>query len=122
MTEEYFTDDELRCGCGCEQMKFRKSTRKRLNKMRHELGFPFIVSSAYRCPEYNEKMGYTQTHATGQAVDIACSHAKAYKILAHAHEYGFTGIGVNQKGVGRFIHLDDLEQEAGRPRPHVWSY
>jgi hypothetical protein len=41
-----------------------------------------------------------------------------YKGIAH----GFKGIGVNQKGNGRFIHLDIGEMEDGRPRPHLWSY
>jgi hypothetical protein len=29
---------------------------------------------------------------------------------------GFKGIGVQQKGAGRFIHLDDRED------PAIWSY
>jgi len=36
-----------------------------------------------------------------------------------ALELGFTGIGVQQKGTGRFPHLDTLEEP---PRPNVWSY
>jgi hypothetical protein len=35
-----------------------------------------------------------------------------------AMEAGFTGIGVQQKGTGRFLHLDTLE---GDLRPTVWS-
>jgi hypothetical protein len=35
---------------------------------------------------------------------------------------GFTGIGVQQKGGGRFIHLDNLPNGPGQPRPTVWSY
>jgi zinc D-Ala-D-Ala carboxypeptidase len=35
-----------------------------------------------------------------------------------ALEAGFTGIGVQQKGTGRFLHLDTLENL----RPTVWSY
>jgi hypothetical protein len=31
----------------------------------------------------------------------------------------FTGIGIQQKGGARFIHLDDL---TGVGRPTVWSY
>ena len=34
----------------------------------------------------------------------------------------FTGIGVNQKGDSRFIHIDDIESTQKRPRPWVWSY
>jgi hypothetical protein len=34
-------------------------------------------------------------------------------------ELGFTGIGVQQKGTGRFIHVD---LTVGQNRPTVWSY
>jgi hypothetical protein len=56
------------------------------------------------------------------AVDIAISHEKAYKLIASAIKHGFTGIGVKQKGGGRFIHLDISEGDESRPRPHIWSY
>jgi zinc D-Ala-D-Ala carboxypeptidase len=39
--------------------------------------------------------------------------------LRLAFKLGFTGIGVQQKGSGRFIHLDTME---GGTRPTVWSY
>lgn len=119
----YFSDEELSCKC-CGKNKFLESTKQKLNNLREVLGFPFIVNSAYRCEKYNKKMGFTQTHATGQAVDISCSHQKAFRIIQEAPEFGFTGIGVSQKGdvSSRFIHIDDLNQAEGRPRPHIWSY
>jgi hypothetical protein len=43
-------------------------------------------------------------------------------VLRAALNAGFTGIGVKQKGKGRFIHLDDIEDSGDRPRPWVWSY
>ena len=118
----YFSEDELRCRCGCGEYKFNPQTLDRLNALRGKLHFSMTVSSGYRCEAYNERMGYTQTHATGQAVDIKISHEKAYRLLAIAPIYGFTGIGINQKGSDRFIHLDDLPEELNRPRPHIWSY
>ena len=33
----------------------------------------------------------------------------------------FTGIGIQQKGSGRFIHLDMAPAEQ-LPRPMIWSY
>jgi hypothetical protein len=35
---------------------------------------------------------------------------------------GFTGIGIAQKGEGRYVHLDDLPSVEGQPRPTLWSY
>lgn len=119
----YFSESELSCNC-CAQNKFDDQTLLKLNLMRDEAGFPFIVSSAYRCPKYNREIKATQTHATGQAIDILVSHDKAYQVIRLAIKYGFTGIGVSQKGdtSKRFIHLDDLSSQSNRPRPHIWSY
>lgn len=119
----YFTESELKCKC-CGDNKFNDRTLDKLIQLRAALDFPFIISSGYRCPEYNRQIGATQTHATGRAVDIQVSHGKAQELVSNARKYGFTGIGVNQKGAvkSRFIHLDDLPNSASRPRPHIWSY
>jgi len=41
-------------------------------------------------------------------------------LLKIALEEGMTGIGVQQKGSGRFLHLDDVTEEI--QRPWIWSY
>lgn len=114
----YFSKKELKCKY-CDEYKFNKSTLDRLNALREEYSKPIIISSAYRCKEYNDLRGFTQTHASGQAVDIICDRADAYEILRLAFKHGFTGIGVNQKGSKRFVHLDDIQEGL---RPTVWSY
>jgi uncharacterized protein YcbK (DUF882 family) len=120
--QNYFSDKELQCRCGCGENKFSETTKEKLNNLRHALGFAMVVTSGYRCPKYNDQIGATQTHASGQAVDIAVSHKQAYDLVALAPEYGFTGLGINQRGNARFVHLDDLPADEGRPRPHIWSY
>lgn len=117
----YFSNDELRCK-HCDEYFFDDQTKARLNQLRHELGFPLIINSGYRCEYHNNQIGATQTHASGQAVDIRIRGDKALLLIAKAVEIGFTGIGVKQKGAGRFIHLDTLSEGKGRPRPHIWSY
>lgn len=117
----YFTDKELSCPC-CGENKFNDDTLIKLNDFREFCHFPFQVTSGYRCKAYNKLRGFTQTHATGQAVDIALTHKQAYIVISNAKKFGFTGLGVKQKGHGRFIHLDDLTANAARPRPHIWSY
>jgi zinc D-Ala-D-Ala carboxypeptidase len=119
----YFSDDELSCKC-CNENRFNANTLNKLNELRKACGFALKVNSGYRCKAYNTLKGYTQTHATGQAVDISLTHEQAYIALKYAVILGFTGIGVKQKGNGRFIHLDDLLKnlDERRPRPHVWSY
>jgi zinc D-Ala-D-Ala carboxypeptidase len=97
-----------------------------LDELRHRCGFPFKISSGYRSPEYNAKVsssGLTGAHTTGKACDIAVSQEQAYIVLKEASKMGvFTGIGINQKGNGRFIHLDTCTQEDNLPRPAIWSY
>lgn len=119
----YFSEEELRCPC-CKVNGFNKDTLKKLNALREACGFPISLNSAYRCEKYNRLKGFTQTHATGQASDAKVSYKQAFKLLELAPSFGFTGIGVSQKGSfhSRFIHLDDLPEVEGRPRPHVWSY
>lgn len=100
---------------------------KRLDELRHACGFPFIISSGYRTPEYNAKIsrtGYDGPHTTGRAADILAHGNQAHEILKLAGLHGFTGIGIRQKGSysSRFIHLDDLPEAEGRPRPWVWTY
>jgi len=82
---------------------------------------PMTITSGYRDPTHpiEAKKDKPGAHATGRAADIACDGQAAYDIMQIAFELGFTGIGVSQKGNGRFIHLDTIE---GGPRPNVWSY
>jgi hypothetical protein len=46
----------------------------------------------------------------------------ALRLTVLGYELGFTGFGWRQKGLGRFIHLDDLSGTTSRPRSWAWSY
>jgi zinc D-Ala-D-Ala carboxypeptidase len=80
------------------------------------------ITSAYRCPRHpiEAKKSTPGAHALGLAADIGVEGAEAYRVLNLAFLHGFTGIGVQQKGTGRFIHLDVRNGEL--PGPVVWSY
>jgi len=123
-TSPYFTQDEMRCQCGCEQDGMNAEFMEKLTSLRADWGQPMVVNSAYRCPRHpiEVKKAKPGAHASGRAVDIAVQGEDAYKFLCAALGHGFTGIGVNQKGNARFIHLDDLTRDEGWPRPTVWSY
>lgn len=122
---EHFTLDEFKCK-HCGENKMDPHFIDKLEALRLRSGIPLKVTSGYRCPEYNKKVshtGLTGPHTTGHAADLAVSRHQAFAVLESAFKLGgFTGIGVNQKGEGRFLHLDDLEEPEHAPRPTVWSY
>ena len=117
---KHFHPDEFRCQhCGGEGIK--SSFVEKLDDIRDECGFPFLISSGYRCPEHpieakKEKPG---AHSTGHAADIAVTGEQAIRVLEVAIKHGIKRIGVNQKGGGRFIHLDTAPD---LPSPAIWSY
>ena len=120
-----FTREELACK-HCGRMDISLASVQRLQRVRDRVGHFLKVSSGYRCPEHNaavSKTGHTGPH-TKAAFDIVVYGAEAYHVIQAAIAEGFTGIGVSQKDLQerRFIHLDDLPDGEGCPRPHVWSY
>lgn len=100
----------------------------RLQSLRSSLGFPFIITSGFRTPAYNMVVCAMGTddgpHTTGRAVDIAIYGERFLELTTDAFYRGFTGFGIKQHGPygDRFIHLDDLSDAPGRPRPWPWSY
>lgn len=120
---EFFNLDELKCKCGSCYSKgyeMRAEFMQKLEALRKACGFPFVLSSAYRCPAHNQAVSTTGEkgpHTTGRAVDVAVKGTQAFKILSIAASFGFTGIG----GAKTFIHLDDL-QAPDYPRPNFWVY
>ena len=116
----YFKDEEFACS-HCGEVNMDDDFVERLNLIRHEAGFPFVITSGYRCPEHpiEAKKDKPGAHSTGCAVDISCDGKMAYKIVELAVRHGITRVGINQKGSGRFVHLD---MASGFPSPRIWSY
>jgi zinc D-Ala-D-Ala carboxypeptidase len=120
----HFDIEEFDCQhCGANKMD--RVFLEQLDELRHIYGKPLFVTSGYRCPEHNAKVsstGLTGPHTTGRAADLRVDRAEALQLLKLALALGFTGIGVNQKGGGRFLHVDNLPNAPGQPRPTLWSY
>ena len=115
-----FSADEFKCShCGKNEMQ--ADFMSRLQALRMRYGKPMKITSGYRCPEHpiEAKKDKPGAHASGLACDVGVDGQQAYDLIRHALQLGFTGIGVQQKGTGRFIHLDMLEEA---PRPNIWSY
>jgi zinc D-Ala-D-Ala carboxypeptidase len=120
----HFTRAELACRCGCGRMEIPLAEVERLERVRIKCGFPFSITSGYRCPEHNVKVSSTGLEGphTKAAFDIAVIGNQALDVIRFALEEGFTGIGVKQHGSGRLIHLDALPAAQRQPRPWIWSY
>lgn len=121
-----FSHAELRCKCGrCGSTgaEMDPAFMDLLQRLRTAYGKPMRLSSAYRCPAHpvEAKKAAPGEHCTGKAVDVAIQGADALELLNLALAVGFTRIGINQKGSGRFLHLGT--SAGGRfPSPAIWSY
>lgn len=119
---KYFSIAETECHCGCGRNDMNEQFLAKCDELRERFGKPLIATSGFRCSSYNQKVSTTGPHGphtTGKAMDFAVSHEDAHKLLGIAMAMGFSGIGVQQKGTKRFLHLDTL---TAPPRPNVWSY
>jgi zinc D-Ala-D-Ala carboxypeptidase len=97
---------------------------EKLQLLRTLYGKPMRITSGYRSikhpVEASKRAG--GTHTTGRACDVAVEGSDALLLVKLALQVGFTGIGVQQKGSGRFIHLDDVTDKHFFSRPMIWSY
>jgi RimJ/RimL family protein N-acetyltransferase len=73
-----------------------------------------------RCTEENGPYG--KMEAGWRLRESAWGKGYAKEAATAALALGFTGMGFQQKGNSRFLHLDDLPDAPGQPRPTVWSY
>lgn len=121
MATEHFTDVELECRCLCGTLP-PQDFQDTLQRFRIAWGNPMRISSGARCPEHNARVsstGRSGPHTIG-AVDVLVSGQAAYELVRRAIAWGWTGIGIHQRGPHgqRFVHLDMLDH----PRPRIWTY
>ena len=113
-----FTASEFNCS-HCGKNEIESKFMDRLQGLRSAYNKSMHISSGYRCPQHPIEIVKAQPgpHTTGLACDVAVEGADAHRLLGLALQLGFKGIGVQQKGQGRFLHLD-LVSDYGR----LWSY
>lgn len=114
-----FSRDEMKCReTGEEGMT--PYFMQRLQHLRWLYGKPMLVTSGFRSPSHSVEVVKASPgeHCTGRAVDIAVQGVDALRLIQLALNMGFTRIGVQQKGSGRFIHLGDSPDFPSG----IWSY
>lgn len=101
----HFKLSEFSCPC-CKRVMLHSKLLAKLMELRKILERPIYITSGYRCPEYNQKIGgvVNSYHCIGLAADIQVKDISLIDLLGHAEEIDFTGIGFYEKK--NFLHLD----------------
>lgn len=113
---KHFKRSEFTCKCGCGESSMNYDFVFRLERLRQRLGEQMVVTSGYRCPDYNKKIGGSPNsqHTKGRAADIAIDNGlMRYRLVNLATLMLFPGIGVAKD----FVHIDNREARAT-----MWTY
>jgi hypothetical protein len=123
LSKMYFTDDELKCKCGCAGLRLDRKFDAMLVEIRQNFKEPMIVNSCCRCKKHNEAVGGNPrslhvydfpSHKVGGtcAIDIRRKD-KAYdlKLILEAWDSRWS-IGVTPT----FLHLDCRVNVLGLPQ------
>jgi len=84
----------------------------KLDALRERMGHPLIVTSGYRSPEHNRRVGGAPVsrHMEGIAFDISMANVDPHRFEREARALGFRGIGIyppqKPSGGRNFIHID----------------
>jgi uncharacterized protein YcbK (DUF882 family) len=114
-----FRLEEFRCRYTGE-CEMHPDHMRRLQQLRGVFGKPMVVTSGYRSKRHPIEAAKATPgeHTHGRATDVAVQGTDALRLVHLALMAGFTRIGVNQKGTGRFIHLGDSPDFPST----IWSY
>lgn len=96
-----FSPAEIACR-GTGKLLVNEDALHRLQELRVTL----IVTSAYRSPEHNRKVGGAKgsKHLEGSAFDISMANHDPASFIAAARKAGFKGIGTYPRS--NFVHID----------------
>lgn len=84
----------------------------KLDALRERMGHPLHVTSGYRSPEHNRRVGGAPAskHMEGIAFDISMANVDPHRFEREARALGFKGIGIyppqKPSGGRNFIHID----------------
>lgn len=80
-----------------------------LQKIRDHFGKPITITSGYRCPTHNSRIGGAtgSRHSKGQAADIVVQGVSSREVAKYAESIGVKGIGLYETSKdGYFTHID----------------
>jgi len=107
---ENFYLREFECRDGSHQVMLHSELLRRLQQLRTLLDRPVIITSGYRNPEHNRRVGGAphSYHLRGMAADITVQGIEPQVLAEAAEKCGFRGIGIYEA----FLHVDTRAQAA----------
>lgn len=114
-----FSSDEFECP-GSDDHKISKDLVEKLQELREAYGKSITITSGYRSPEYNAKVGgvANSQHVLGRGADITGKDLdKLYDLCLGI----FSAVGDGRKK-GKFIHVDNRILPPGRKAPVKFGY
>ena len=100
-----FSPREIACK-GTGKVLVNEDALDKLQALRERLGKPLILTSAYRSPEHNRRVGGAKNskHMEGIAFDVRMDNHDPHEFEAAARAVGFTGFGYYPRS--GFMHID----------------
>ena len=108
---ENFSSVEFDChgsGC-CSETIINPKLVEYVQKIRDHFGKSITVTSGYRCPVHNKRIGGAtgSRHSKGDAADIVVSGVAPREVAKYAESIGIKGIGLYETNAdGHFTHVD----------------
>lgn len=116
LSENFLASEFLCKGSGCcSSGKIDDQLVEILQKIRDHFGKPVHISSGYRCPTWNKKVGGVtgSYHLYGQAADIGVEGVSPAEVAKYAESIGVLGIGLYETDKdGHFVHVDTRTKKA----------
>ena len=112
-----FSPREIACK-GTGQLLVDEDALDKLQALRDALGKPLVLTSAYRSPEHNKRVGGAKNsqHMRGIAFDVRMENHDPQAFEAAARAVGFTGFGYYPRS--GFMHIDlGPARSWGKPFP-----
>jgi uncharacterized protein YcbK (DUF882 family) len=100
------------------ELMIDETALSKLCEFRLAIGEPILVSSGYRTPDENYRVGGASNsyHVLGKAFDIRCPNISLDALYYEAKQFGWHGIG----RYDTFLHVDNRTILDGRVRE--WDY
>ena len=100
----HFKLREFQCRC-CGLVKLSPRLLQMLEELREKAGIPLVVTSGYRCPTHNRRVGGVprSLHLDGCAADILAAPEAQKRLFVMAKSIGFSQAICG--GYKKYLHL-----------------